>query len=128
MSESNRSNISYVYPRWLQIELHLENIANSLNVFVADIREYLDEVGTEMKSNREVEKKGFTWQRNRQLTPIHIAAYFLHLENYHVSITVKQQSQLRGLSKRFTSNHNNALEQFLDFRERSSCFAEASGS
>jgi Protein of unknown function (DUF 659) len=58
MSEANKANIGYVYPRWLQIELHLINIANSPNLFAADIREYLDEVGTEMKGNREVEKKG----------------------------------------------------------------------
>ena len=127
MLESNKSNISYVYPRWLQVELHLENIANLPNVFAIDIREYLDEVGTEIKGNREVEKKGFTRRKNRQLTPIHIAAYFLHLENYHVPITVEQQSQLLVLFKRFTSNPNNALEQFFDFRGRSSCFAEASG-
>jgi uncharacterized membrane protein len=128
MSESNKSNISYVYLRWLQVELHLENIANSSNVFAIDICEYLDKVDTEMKSNREVEKKGFTWQRNRQLTSIHIAAYFLYPENYHVLITVEQQSQLQELFKRFTSDHNNALEQFFDFCGRSGCFAEAGGS
>jgi hypothetical protein len=38
----------------------LEKIANLLNVFTIDIYEYLNEVGIEMKGNREVEKKGFT--------------------------------------------------------------------
>lgn len=60
MSELNKSNISYVYPCQLQVELHLENIANLPNVFATDIREYLNKVSTEIKGNREVEKKGFT--------------------------------------------------------------------
>ena len=108
--------------------MHLENIANSPHVFATDIYKYLNEVGIEIKGNREVEKKGFTRRKNRQLTPIHIAAYFLHPENYLVPITVEQQSQLQVLFKRFTSDPDSALEQFFDFRERSSCFAEAGGS
>jgi hypothetical protein len=98
MSESDKSNISYLYPCWLQVELHLENIANLLNVFAADIREYLDKVGTEMKGNRAVEKKGFTRRRNRQLTLIHIAAYFLYPENYHVSIQLNSNYSCGGSS------------------------------
>jgi hAT family C-terminal dimerisation region len=34
---------------------------------------------------------------------------------------------MRKHFKRFTSNHDKALEQFLDFRGRSDCFGEASG-
>jgi hypothetical protein len=78
--------------------LHSENIANSPNIFAIDICEYLDEVGIEIKGNRDVEKKGFTRRKNRQLTPIHIAVYFLHLENSHVSITVEQQTSVRRIA------------------------------
>ena len=124
MSESNRANISQVYPRWLQIELHLTAIANSPNYFALDIQEYLNEVGTEKIGNRTVEKKGWTRRKRRQLTPIHLAAYFLHPENYHVELTPNQLSQMRKHFNRFTSNGGRALEQFLDFRSRQSHFSE----
>jgi hypothetical protein len=128
MSEDNKANISYVLPRWLQVELHLIDIANSPNIFAKDIREYLDEVGTEMKGNRKVEKRGWTRRKNRQLRPIHTAAYFLHPDNYHVPITTEQKAQLQKDFKRFTPDYNKALEQFLDFRDRTNSFGEAGGS
>jgi hypothetical protein len=42
MSEANGANISYVYPRWMEIEVHLTQIANSKNAFADDIHGYLD--------------------------------------------------------------------------------------
>ena len=48
MSEANRANISYVYPWWMEIELHLQQIANSKNSFAVDVRGYLD--GIDKKS------------------------------------------------------------------------------
>jgi len=124
MLESNRANISQVYPHWLQIELHLTAIANSPNYFALDIQEYLNEVGTEKIGNRTVEKKGWTRRKRRQLTPIHLAAYFLHPENYHVELTPNQLSQMRKHFNRFTSDRGKALEQFLDFRSQQSHFSE----
>jgi hypothetical protein len=118
MSEANRANISYVYPRWMEIELHLHQIANSKNAFAADIHGYLNGI----------DKKSWTRRRNKQLKPIHLAAYFLHPDNYHVPITSEQQLEMRELFKRHTLDYETALDQFFDFRAQSDSFGKAGGS
>jgi hypothetical protein len=117
MSEANSANISYVYPRWMEIELHLTQIANSKNVFAADIHEYLNAV----------DKKSWPRRKNKQLQPIHLAAYFLHPENYHVLIANEQQSQLCELFKRHTLDYETTLEQFFDFRSQLGSFGKTAG-
>jgi hypothetical protein len=118
MSEANNANISYVYSWWMEIELHLTQIANSKNTFATDIRGYLD--GTD--------KKSWNRRKSKQIQKIHLAAHFLHPENYHVPITSEQQFEMRKLFKQHTSNYEAALEQFFDFRARSGSFGEALGS
>jgi hypothetical protein len=117
MSEANGANISYVYPRWMEIEVHLTQIANSKNAFADDIRGYLDGIN----------KKNWTRRKNKQLQPIHLAAYFLHPENYHVPITSEQQLEMRELFKLHTSDYETALEHFFDFRSQSGLFGKAAG-
>jgi hypothetical protein len=66
-------------------------------------------------------------RQNKQLRPIHLAAYFLHPENYYVPIRSKQQLEMRELFKRHTSNYEAALKQFFDFQAQSGSFGKAGG-
>jgi len=105
ISEANRANICYVYARWNEVESHLKEKANRGGVFAADLKIYLE-------GNQ---KKNWTRRCNKQVTHIHLAGYLLHLRNHKVEIALEQLTKLTKLFKRYTTNHEAALTQFLDF-------------
>jgi hypothetical protein len=112
MSEANSANICYVYARWNEVESHLKEKANMGGVFAADLKTYLE--GTQ--------KKNWTRRRNKQVTDIHLAGHLLYPRNHNVEITPEQLTKLTKLFKRYTTNHEAALKQFLNFRKQKSHF------
>jgi hypothetical protein len=57
MSKDNYATISYVYPRWTQIESHLKKIANSNSPFAADVKAYLETKPTNGIKLNEIDKR-----------------------------------------------------------------------
>jgi hypothetical protein len=108
MSEANRANISYVYKRWDEVEAHLKGKANGTSPFAKDLKTYIEGP----------QKKNWTRRRNKQVTFLHLAGHLLHPRNYEVEITPEQLTKLTKLFKRYTTDHEAALEQFLNFRKR----------
>jgi hypothetical protein len=47
MLEDNKATISYVYPQWMKLEVHLKKIANSKSCFAIDVKNYLTTVTTD---------------------------------------------------------------------------------
>jgi hypothetical protein len=57
MSEDNKATISYVYPRWMELEAHLKKLANSKSTFALDIKAYLETVSVPGVKQTKLEKK-----------------------------------------------------------------------
>ena len=122
MSEANRANISYVYQRWAEVELHLKKIANSNSLYATDVKVYFNTVFTNSVKLEGIDKKNWTRRCEKQLLDLHIAAYFLHPDKYKAELTLDQQKRLVKVFKRYTSDHKTTLEQFYDFRSQQGSF------
>lgn len=78
MSESNRAHLGYVVSRWKRIELHLRGSLSRINY------SYADKIRAIFISD--VNAKGYSthlWNDrfNKQVTDIHLAAYYLDPAN-----------------------------------------------
>jgi len=63
MSEDDYATISYVYPRWTQLESHLKKIANSNSSFAVDVKAYLDTKPVGGINLNKIDKRNWTRQR-----------------------------------------------------------------
>jgi hypothetical protein len=88
------------------IEEHLNNIANSFSGYSTDVQLYLSD-------NFE---KNWSCRRNKQLSPFHVAAFFLSPQNYNALITLDQQNQIIELFECYIPDHIAATNQFFDYR------------
>lgn len=115
MSKDNKATISYVYPRWTRLELHLKKIANSNNMFAIDIKNYLTTIPVNGIKLTGIDKKNWTRRCTKQLLPIHRIAYFLDPINSKATISEIELAEVNTYFKHHISDHYRAFEQFFDF-------------
>jgi hypothetical protein len=115
MSEDNHATISYVYPRWTQLESHLKKIANSNSSFAADVKAYLETKPVDSIKLNKIDKRNWTRQRQKQLLPIHCVAYFLDPLNSKAKISEIELAEVEKFIKQRILNHQRAFKQFFDF-------------
>jgi hypothetical protein len=108
MSEDNKSTLAYVFERWANIQTHLSKFANSGSSFAHDLKQFM------------AHEDGKLWKarRDRQVMPIHVAAFFLQPHNFDAYITQHSQDQIYNILRQHIPDHEKALRQFLQFRDR----------
>jgi hypothetical protein len=119
MSEDNRATLATVAQDWAEIQYHLEQKANSTSFYAGDITDFLGEVG---------EDRGSAWEQrvNRQISDIHIVAYFLRPQNYDKPITDYHQDRIREVFQQYITDWLSAYKLFFNFREQRGLFSVAS--
>jgi hAT family C-terminal dimerisation region len=123
MSEDNHATISYVYPRWTQLESHLKKIANSNSLFAADVKAYLETKPVDGIKLNKIDKRNWTRRRQKQLLPIHRVAYFLDPLNSKAKISEIELAEVEKFIKQRIPDYQCAFEQFFDFRNHEGSFA-----
>lgn len=124
MLEDNKATISYVYPRWQKVELHLKKIANSQNMFAVDVKSYLTTIPINGIKLTGINKKNWTRRWNKQLLPIHRVAYFLDPLNSKVSLTDSELGEIDIYFKQHILGHSRAFSDFFDFRNHEGSFSD----
>ena len=116
--EDGKLTLSYVYSQWIEITTHLQKTANSCNTFAQLVKSFLEN------------NNGKTWKArvDRQITDIHIAAYFLQPSNYNKPINQGQLNQIWKLFKHHFTDYNKQFRIFLDFQHQRGLFHPGSKS
>lgn len=121
-SEDNKANIGYVYQRWNEIEAHLRSYSARDTQFATDVKQYLDIKPSPNVKLTGIDKKNWTRRRNKQVTAVHLLAFYLHPKNYKESLSPEQEKTIVAHFKKYTSDYKAAYEQFLDFRKQEGSF------
>src|SRR5438046_243809 len=118
MSESGKSHLGHVLDRWKDILKHLQ--VNKIEF--KELEDFLSE-GT------------FAQRYNRQVLPIHIAAYYLmpsktlyNIRNDDRAIPLKFEQQVTGFFRRYSSSEADAkvlICEFVCFRAQQTPFEPA---
>jgi hypothetical protein len=135
MSESGRASISYVFDRWLGITSHLIDVTKSHNRFAESIRKFRCDTAIQKGRNgspdhpRQDGKSLEQLRLDRQLTDLHVAAYFLVPENYNKHLFPKFRDQIyKAIEKYCGPKYEDVFDQFLRFRSRDEEFHQAAAS
>jgi hypothetical protein len=64
-------------------------------------------------------KDGKVWksQLDRQVMPVHVAAFFLQPHNFNAPLTQCSQDQIDSIFQQYIPDHEKALRQFYNFRD-----------
>jgi hypothetical protein len=121
-SESNHASITYVYPRWMKIKEHLQQIAGSAaNLFAKAISGYL------INTN----PKGRTWKIRikKQLLSLHTLAYFLTPLNRLKPMNSTIQDQVNKILKHYAKpgQERALIQEFSDYRMQRGEFRASGG-
>ena len=105
LSERNGATIDLVYSRWLNIQKHLNQQAEYTR-FAHDLHTF--------------PALRFRQRLNKQISPAHRVAHYLHPKNIHKSLDMYKQWEILAFMKRHTTRNQHAQieNEFYDFRER----------
>lgn len=115
-AESSSASIAGVYPRWLQIQAHIQQFSNVETSFQEDIRTYLDS------------PNGWSRRKTKQLLPIHFAAYLLDPRSVEAAANTDSETAAEYFEI-FIQNHLQdhsklaVRRQFLRYRSKTDMFA-----
>jgi hypothetical protein len=113
MSEDNKATIYYVFERWLSISTHLHKTANSSSFFAGTITSFL----------LPTQKNSFDSRVNMQLTPLHIAGYYLQPLKWDYTMDNNTQEKIKAWIKSWAGRSwVDAMQQFFAFRNREGSF------
>ena len=117
-SEDNKATLSYVFERWQKISSYLYTFANSCSSFADDINRFI------------IHKEKMPWKArfDRQITPLHVAAYYLQPQHFNSDILPTLQDQILDLLKAYIPDFSTAYKQFFDFRLQRNAFQPSSRS
>lgn len=104
MSESNHAGVGYVYERWEGLRKTLWAMSNGINSHARDLQEY-------MRPNN---VDGWKYRYNRQVRPIHVAAFVLDPANQGSIWDVPSAEEAR-LVKWLKAQGNEVYESYLDY-------------
>ncbi len=101
-SERNGATIDLVYARWLELQKHLNQQA-AFSRFERDLNEFL--------------ALRFCQRLNKQISPAHRAAHYLHPGNIKKPLDLLKQEEILAFFKRYTTrgNHARIKNEFYDF-------------
>jgi hypothetical protein len=112
-SESNRATLAFVFERWLTIQSHLSTFAQVGEHFGPLVKEFV-ELGVG------------TWRQRleRQMSPLHLTAFFLQPKNYDAALLESKEREILTLFKSILpdKDYKMAVKQFYAFRERTAEF------
>jgi hypothetical protein len=106
-SESLKALVVYAFDRWLQIISELNDVSQSWNHFAGAIRQYkyaptiVLTRGRTLKHPRKDGKSKEALRLDKQLKPIHVAAYYLIPENYDKILLSKRRNQIYEAIKQY---------------------------
>jgi hypothetical protein len=111
-SESGKSHLGHVLSRWLSMLRHLMNRKKT-------------DFSIELESFLVTGTSTFAQRYQQQVKPIHVAAYFLLLENCNKEITVQFNNQIQTFFRQYTISEDDYLTicfEFESFRAQESPF------
>ena len=114
MSEANNATFDQVYSRWLNLQNHINRSA-AFSRFERDLHEYLA-----LKLRQRL---------NKQLSPVHRAAHYLHPANIKKPLDILKQGEILASLRAHSriSEHAKVENEFYDFRERQNNFSPVQG-